>query len=120
MDRKEQIGEKNHMVYYGYPDCTHIFEMGFIVRSFKKLASRFKAGNPRVVLGIPGRIDNFSILKLQAPTKDTIEEEKDEFYDLLDTALDFLRHNNIKLIAGDLKAKVKKKIFISLPLVNIV
>ena len=49
---------------------------------------------------------NITIVQVYAPTNNATSEEKESFYDQLSTTLDKIRKGDIKIVMGDLNAKV--------------
>lgn len=55
------------------------------------------------------RFYNISMINVYAPTEDKDDNLKDEFYNKLERVLDALPSNDVKIILGDLNAKVGKQ-----------
>lgn len=63
--------------------------------------------NQRIcVIRIKGKFRNISLINVQAPT-----EEKDIFYDALERVLDNCPRNDMKIVTGDLNAKIRREEF---------
>jgi hypothetical protein len=58
-------------------------------------------------LRLKTRFFTLSIINAYAPTKDKEELVKDEFYQNLEQAYDAAPSNDIKMVIGDLKAKLE-------------
>jgi exonuclease III len=52
---------------------------------------------------------NISIINAHAPTEDGEEEGKEEFYEKLERAYDKLPASDIRVIVGDMNAKIDKE-----------
>lgn len=83
----------------------------FIVhRRLKHLVIGFKPISSRLcVLRIKERFLNISLINVHAPTEDKPEVEKDEFYSDLEEAYNKCPKNDIKIIVGDLNAKISRE-----------
>ena len=53
-----------------------------------------------------GKFYNISLVSIYAPTEDSEDEDKDQFYTLLDELVGKLPSFGLKIILGDMKAKV--------------
>ena len=60
-------------------------------------------------LRIKGRFKNCSFICVHAPTEDKSVEEKDTFYEMLEREYDKCPNNDIKIILGDLNAKIGRQ-----------
>lgn len=70
----------------------------------------FKAISPRLyLLCVTGKFCNYSIFSAHAPTETSPDEEKEEFYDLLERSFYQCPRYDIKVIAGDLNEKVGRE-----------
>jgi endonuclease/exonuclease/phosphatase family metal-dependent hydrolase len=62
------------------------------------------------VIRIKGRFFNYShLINIHAPTIDSEEEAKDQFYEQLERAYAACRSHDLKLVIGDAKAKVGRE-----------
>lgn len=84
---------------------------GFMIRkSLKYLLLNFKIVNERLcVIRLKGSFFNTSIISVHAPIEDSEDEDKDNFYDTLSREYDLLPRHDVKIIMGDMNAKVSKE-----------
>ncbi|XP_073979057.1 uncharacterized protein [Rhodnius prolixus] len=108
---KGSLEKENHTIYYSCDERLHAFGTGFVIgRKLRQQVIDFKAVNPRVcVLRIRGKFKNYSIISAHAPTEVAADEDKEAFYDLLERTFDQCPNYDIKIIAGDMNAKVGKE-----------
>ncbi|RNL66056.1 hypothetical protein D7I40_24495, partial [Citrobacter sp. MH181794] len=85
--------------------------VAFIVdNNLKNVILDFTPVNERIcVLRIKGRFQNLSIVNAHAPTEDKEELVKDQFYQTLERIYDALPNYDIKMVLGDLNAKVGRE-----------
>jgi endonuclease/exonuclease/phosphatase family metal-dependent hydrolase len=77
---------------------------------FNHMVINFTPINERLcVMKIKGRFFHYSLINIHAPTKDTEEEAKDEFYEQLEQAYAACPSQDVKLVMGDANAKVGRK-----------
>ena len=95
-------------MYYSCQNRDHVLGTGFSVsRRMKENIIDFKPLTPRMCkIRLRGIFFNYTIINVHAPTDDKPEEEKDDFYDLLENAYARSPRHDIKIIIGDLNAKV--------------
>lgn len=105
------IQKTNYNMYYSCHRTRHEFGTAFIVNNkVKHLVIDFKPINPRMsCLRIRGKFFNISLINVHAPTEDKEDEEKDEFYDELERAYDSCPRSDIKIVIGDLNAKIGRE-----------
>jgi hypothetical protein len=106
------IIEKKHCtIYDSCDDKQHIFGTGFVVS--KRIRSRvigFKPVDKRIcVLRIRGKFKNYSFICAHAPTEEKSEREKDKFYERLERTYKQCPSYDIKIILGDVNAKMGRK-----------
>ena len=99
--------QSGHMIIYsGGKD--HQKGVGVIIA--KHLAScniTYKAVSERVlVVEVPAKPVDLTIIQVYAPTSASTEEEIDDFYELLQTTFDEIPRRNMLIIGGDFNAKV--------------
>ena len=102
----------NYNIYYSCNPKEHIFGTGFIIsKRVKHLVIDFQAINHRLCyIRIKGRFFNYSLICAHAPTETTEnEEEKDCFYDDLEQAYIKCPKHDVKIILGDMNAKIGKE-----------
>jgi hypothetical protein len=61
------------------------------------------------VIRIKGRFFNYSLINIHAPTNDSEEEAKDQFYEQLERAYAACPSHDMKLVMGDANAKVGRE-----------
>jgi exonuclease III len=85
--------------------------VAFIVnKEMKKNIPGFTSVSERICrLRVKTRFLNLSVINVHAPTEDKDEAEKDEFYNQLERSYDSAPSNDIKMIIGDLNAKLGKE-----------
>jgi hypothetical protein len=88
---------------------NHECETVLLVDSkFNHMVKNFTPINERLrVIRIKGRFFNYSLINIHAPTNDSEEEAKDQFYEQLKWALyATCPSHDVKLVMGDATAKV--------------
>lgn len=55
---------------------------------------------------IRNRFHNISLINVRTPIEEKEEDKKDAFYDILERTYDNCPQNNMKIIIGDLNAKI--------------
>jgi exonuclease III len=90
---------------------NHGFGTAFLVDSkFNHLVINFTPINERLcVIRIKGRFFNYSLINIHAPTNDSEEEAKDQFYEQLERAYAACPSHDVKLVMGDANAKVGRQ-----------
>jgi exonuclease III len=90
---------------------NHEFGTAFLVDSkFNHMVINFTAFNERLcVIRIKGRFFNYSLINIHAPTNDSEEEAKDQFYEQLERAYAACPSHGVKLVMGDANAKVGRE-----------
>lgn len=90
------------------PDCTLFYSCGNKDHTNGQWISSFwknDALNLRIcILRMRGKFLNYSIVNGHAPTETSDVEEKDGFFDALETAYDISPRNNIKIVLSNLNA----------------
>lgn len=101
-----------HTLFYsGDSRGQHILGTAFIVND-KLLCNvlNFYPVNSRLcVLRIKGRFQNISIVNCHAPTEESTDVSKDQFYDELETAFGAIPAYDVKLVIGDFNAKLGRE-----------
>lgn len=102
-----------HTVYYSCDDRLHTFGTGFIVN--QNMASSvigFKPINPRLCyLRVKAMFHNISMISIHAPTEVSSADEKDSFFEELQTCLDVCPRGDIKIVIGDCNAQVGRETY---------
>ena len=102
------IDKKNHTIFYSCDKKHHMFGTGFIVsKRIKRLVTDFKAKTPRICkICIRGLYFNYNLICVHAPTEEKDDDEKDNFYEDLDQMYEQCPKRDVKIIIGDLNAKI--------------
>jgi len=84
---------------------------GFVVsKEYKGSIMEFKPINERIcTLRIRARLFNIALICVHAPTEETKEEVKDRFYEELENVYDGAAGHDVKMISGDMNAKIGRK-----------
>jgi exonuclease III len=81
-----------------------------IRNEIKKSVLSFKPYNERLCkVRLKGKFNNLSIICTHAPTEEKPDEEKEKFYEDLQTAHNKIPKHDIVIILGDLNAKIGKE-----------
>ena len=106
-----QINKTKYTLYYSCnPETNGQFGTGFMIRNdIKKNILSFRPYNKRLCkLRIKGRFNNLSTSE-HAPTEEKTDEEKEKFYEDLQTVYNKIPKHDIVAILGDLNAKIGKE-----------
>jgi hypothetical protein len=89
----------------------HEFGTAFFVDSkVNHLVTNFTPINERLcILRVKGGFFNNSLINIHAPTNDSEEEAKDQFYEKLERAYSACPKNDVKLVMGNANAKVGRE-----------
>jgi exonuclease III len=104
---EEGILEWNdYTIFYSCDKKTHQMGTSFIVKKdFKQLVIDFKPVNSRICsLQIKGTFLNYTLICAHAPIEASTEEEKEEFYEMLEDVYEKSPKNDVKIILGDMNA----------------
>lgn len=87
------------------------FGVAFIIeKKMKPLILDFKPVCNRIcTLRIKTRLQNISLINAHAPTEDKTDDEKEEFYQNLANTIRVIPSNDIKIVLGDMNAKIGKE-----------
>ncbi|VVC33729.1 Endonuclease/exonuclease/phosphatase [Cinara cedri] len=98
-------------IFYG--SCTDQRQLGtgFAVhKDLVPVVKEFKDINPRIsMLTIEAQWFDISFMNVHAPTEDKSQDEKETFYEQLESSLNSIPSNRIQIVLGDLNAKVGKE-----------
>ena len=89
----------------------HVFGTAFLVaQRWNHLVLNFFPIDERLcVIRIKGRFKNYSLINAHALTNDALDEEKDAFYEKLSKAYNDCPRFDIKIVLGDMNAKVGRE-----------
>lgn len=103
---------RSHSVFFSGKDGgKREFGVAFVVnKAYKQAILDFKPVNERLcVIRIKTRLHNVSLINAHAPTEDKAEQIKEDFYIKLDAVYDQIPSNDIKILLGDMNAKIGKE-----------
>ena len=105
------IEKKNWIIFHSCDNKKHKLGTGFVIhKKVKHLIMNLEPKSPRMCwLRIRGTFFNYSIINAHAPMEDKSNIEKDAFYDGLRNLYDACPKHDVKLIIGDLKARIGKE-----------
>lgn len=76
----------------------------------KQLIIDFKPINEKnCKLRLKGKFFNYSIINVYAPTDEKEDQEKEVFYEEIEKTIQECPHNDIKIVIGDLNAKIGRE-----------
>lgn len=107
---KDVIEQRLGTIYYSCGESHH-FGTGFVVGKYmKQHVLDFIPVDERIcILRVKGRFNNYSLISVHAPTEEKEDSAKDTFYDLMEKAYDSCPSYDVKMIMGDLNAKVGRE-----------
>ena len=107
-----QINKTKYTLYYSC-NLEKIGQLGtgFMIRNkIKKNILSFEPYNERLCkLRIKGRFNNLITINAHAPTEEKTDEEKEKFYEDLQTIHNKIPKHDIVIILGDMNAKIGKE-----------
>jgi exonuclease III len=109
---KDIMDMKSHTLFYsGKEEGTRELGVAFIAeRSTKRNVLDFKAVDERIcVLRIETKFHNTSFINVHAPIQEKEEIEEEAFYQKVEEVYDSCPSNDIKILLGDLNAKVGRE-----------
>ncbi|PNF31855.1 hypothetical protein B7P43_G08920 [Cryptotermes secundus] len=103
--------KKHTICYSGKAEGNKEFGVAFVIeREFKSAIIDFKPISERIcTLRIRTKFFNMTLMNVHAPTEEKEEEVKDYFYQQMEETYDSIPSNDIKVILGDLNAKIGKE-----------
>ena len=98
-------------IYWSSKRDDHVLGTAFLVaHRWNHLILNFIPIDERMcVLRFKGRFKNYSLINAHAPTNESTEEIKEEFYEKLSKAYSNCPRHDIKIILGDMNAKVGRE-----------
>jgi exonuclease III len=111
MDRIRYNRKEGLDHFYSCDKKEHKLGTGFVIhKKGKHLIMNFQPRSPPMCwLRITGKFFDYSIINAYAPMEDKSDIEKDVFYDELRNLYDTCPKYDVKLIIGDLNAKIGKE-----------
>ena len=105
----------NADIYYSCQNQKHEFGCGFAVGSrLRKLVIGWNPASEKLCsIRIRGKFYNYSLICAHAPTDETEEGVKDDFYDHLDRLYSLCPSYDTKVLLGDFNAKLGRESVIS-------
>ena len=105
------LEKKDCNIYYSCHQRLHMYGTGFVVRKrLKDQVIDFKPFGPRICyIRIKGKFFNYSVFSIYAPTNVAQEQEKDNFYEEVEQAMNTVPQHDIKILLGDFNAQVGKE-----------
>ena len=103
--------KNNTIIYSGPTDNSGERGVGiFIAKQFKNSLIEWNPISDRLIVArFKNKFKNVSFINCYAPTETTIDEEKDEFYEQLTTALMNCPKTDIIVLVGDFNAQVETR-----------
>ncbi|XP_072050327.1 craniofacial development protein 2-like [Amphiura filiformis] len=105
---KVKLSTGESVIFSGREDNLH--QHGVAIMMSKKAEQaliEWKPINDRIIYArFFSKFLKFSILQVYAPTNETNEEDKDNFYEQLQAIVDSIHKHDILIVMGDLNAKV--------------
>ena len=107
-----QINKNKYSLYYS---CSQqrMGQLGtgfMVIKEVEKNIMSFTPINERIcILRLKGKFHNITLINVQAPTEEKMEEEKNQFYDDLQKTYDRTPEHDIVMVLGDLNAKIGKE-----------
>jgi hypothetical protein len=106
--RPQAFTSNGYNIYTSSFANNHEFGTAFLVDSkYNHMVKIFTPINERVcVIRIKGRLFNYSLINIHAPTNVSEEKAKDQFYEQLERAYAAYPSHDVKLVREDANAKV--------------
>ena len=111
-NKDTQLFNTNGYNFYCSSNSTaHVLGTAFLVAQvWNKMVLNFIPIDERLcVLRIKGRFKNYSLINAHAPTNESSDDAKEEFYEKLSKAYDDCPSYDVKIILGDMNAKVGRE-----------
>ena len=105
------IQMENSLVFWSGEEERHEFGCGFVVNGkLKSAIIDFKPINKRMCsLRLKGKWFNLTLFSTHAPTEEANEDDKEEFYEILEQQYRTAHRHDVKIILGDFNAKLGKE-----------
>ena len=107
----QNFTSNGYQIYCSSNRDDHVLGTAFLVaQRWNHLVLNFQPIDERMcILRIKGRFKNYSLINAHAMTNDSPDEEKEAFYEKLSRAYDNCPRYDIKIILGDMNAKVGRE-----------
>jgi len=105
------LKKRNCDIYYSCHAKHHIFGCGFVIggKARQNVIGFTPYSERLAAIRIKGKFFNISLLCVHAPTNESDELVKDDFYDALDKAYRACPDHDAKIILGDFNAKIGRE-----------
>ncbi|KAI5729125.1 hypothetical protein M8J77_025799 [Diaphorina citri] len=105
-----QTQHGNTLIYSGFTDDNSVRRHGVAILLSPKTRKGLMDWKPiseRIIMArLRNKVRNITIIQCYAPTEETTDEEKDNFYEQLNEVMRSAKAQDIKIIMGDFNAKV--------------
>ncbi|XP_025205077.1 craniofacial development protein 2-like [Melanaphis sacchari] len=107
-----QMKINEFIIYFKGTDKRHHFGTGFAVhKNYESCVSEFNSIFERIcTIRLRTKLKEICLINIHAPTKNSDERDKDEFYDEVTRISDRLPGSVIKIVLGDINAKIWKEL----------
>ena len=106
---KIKIGDGVEILYSGMPEGgPHVHGVALMLsQNTAKSLLEFKPINERLITArLQGKHGSITVVQCYAPTNDSSEDEKDQFYSSLKTVVEQVPTHDVLVVMGDLNAKI--------------
>lgn len=109
-----EIRKQHYSIYYSGPQKQGNSGTGFYVtKTIRNSIMAFEPVSDRICcLRLKGKFQNISLFSVYAPTEDSDDELKDDFYDRLTTAVSKISRHDIIIILGDFNSQIGKEDYV--------
>lgn len=110
-----RIDKERYTFFYGGESKQGENGTGFMIdRRYRERIIEFKKINSRIsMLRMKNKIANITIVNIYAPTEESDEEKKNEFYEELEKTCDRINKHDTLILLGDFNGKIGKEEYIS-------
>ena len=110
-----RIDKERYTFFYGGESKQGENGTGFMIdRRYRERIIEFKKINSRIsILRMRNKIANITIVNIYAPTEESDEEKKNEFYEELEKTCDRIGKHDTLILLGDFNGKIGKEEYIS-------
>jgi exonuclease III len=105
------LEKRSHTVCYSCNSREHIDGVGFVgSKRAKDMVIDLETVNSRICcIRMKRKFFSYSFINEHAPTEDKLEEDKKEFYEHLETVYRRSPRHDVKIIMGDMNAKIGRE-----------